>query len=638
MKRESIALIIHPYKNNLIPQYLFKETINSFIEELIEASSSFKNIHFNLAMPGYYLDNIDSMLILHLREKSKTGSIEWLTTGYTEPFLSFFPVWLCNENIKTACNVFKEFIGNSPHGFMPAFSNWEPAYIDLIKNLGFQYVVLSNSFIEKQFSNLLGFWVTEFLGNPLVIFPYTSISLNFFSNNNFEQWLYHQFKQDNKTDNKLLCLDFLYPVFQKEKNIKNALINIFSVLEKNILSFKPVCLSEYLSYNSPLGLMYLPPSLAFKRHENEQKPYFLNYLFSFDQIGLIQRKIFDICEQIESLKESKKVQKILKKLFFVQDINHYIPSFESGFFNLNDRLYCYKKAIEAEKELNNINEVDSEKIKICDFYRNNSKIILMSNNNILVGIDYNNGGTIFELDYRVREINLCACLNPNRHFFPSIIEKDLSLLAFVDHFFSALITLDKYKAKEEKDLADFYFSNYDYKIKKVKNDLKVSLQRQGTIIQMEKPCPIGVEKVFGIQKNHSSLSFAYQLTNNSLTSYNFSLCIEMCFSLPGIINNDAFFLHKKRKYYHLSNSKLEFPQITQWALCDPYCGVLMHFILQKPVNLWVFSTFGQDSPLQDTLTMVISSPIILDGSGIWSLVGKINFRRIAIKRKITDEI
>jgi hypothetical protein len=36
--------------------------------------------------------------------------------------------------------------------------------------------------------------------------------------------------------------------------------------------------------------------------------------------------------------------------------------------------------------------------------------------------------------------------------------------------------------------------------------------------------------------------------------------------------------------------------------------------------------------------MVLTAPVTLDGSGMWSLLGKLQFRRIALSRKPADEI
>ena len=642
MKRHSIAFLIHPFKNSLIPKNKFREAVNAFAETVIEIGSAYQNIRLNLVMPGYFLEAIDPMLLLQLREMHKKGSIEWLTTGYTEPFLSFSPQWLLNENLKHGMTLFQEYAGTRPTGFVPPFSNWEPSYIDTLAENGIQHIVLSRSLLASQYRPRLGYWITEFAGSATVLFPVHSVYPSAVARN-MEAWIQEQFSADTSdiAPVKLLCIDFLCPLLSQDVNIaQDGLKQTAAAFERLLLTYQPIRFTEFLSSNPPLGLMYLPQSLVIRRDDADPAPHFLNYLHSFDQIGIVQRKLMDIADAIELRKDAKHTEPVRKTLFFVQDINRYLPSTTSGFTRLRDRMWCFDRLIELERALRERDDIAGGQIRIADFLRNGGKCIIMTNKNIAVYLDHKNGGGVFELDFRRRRVNVCAGYNPSRHALPMVIEPGLSYTLFVDRFVDAATQADQYRSRNAAELGDFYSGAYDYKIKKTDASIKASLYRQGSLLQGDKNCPLSMEKVLGLEKDQPALPFVYQITNNSLTPYLFRIAVELTFSLPGIADNTAYLMYGKEKRAALKDGLAELSQVSQWLLCDPACGVMIHCTLQKPVDVWCFPAVppGVDPQQAEAITLVLTAPVTLDGSGMWSLLGKLRFRRMALTRKPADEI
>jgi 4-alpha-glucanotransferase len=643
MKRHAIAFLVHPFKNSLVPKAAFREAVNSFAQSVLDIGSSYQNLRFNLVMPGYFLEAIDPMLLLALREMHKKGSIEWLTTGYTEPFLSFSPQWLLSENLKYGVNTFVEYSGARPSGFVPPFSNWEPSYIDTLRDANIHYAVLSRSLLPPLYRTRLGYWVTEFAGSSTVLFPAHSIMAPALPGE-LEPWIEKQFALDTNAfpPVKILCIDFLCPLMNNDlsKGGAGSLADAARVFDKLVLSHQPIRFTEFLSSNPPLGLQYIPQSVVFKRDDSDTEQHFLNTLHSFDQAGIIQRKMMDVADNIAAHKESRHFEPFKKTLFFVQDINRYIPAKDSGFMLLKDRMWCYEKLIDIEHELRERNNVEGGQIRIADFLRNGSKSIIMTNKNLAVYIDHKNGGHIFELDVRRRRCNVCAGYNPARHALPMVIEPGLSHTAFIDHFVPLDTTVEELRAKRLTELGDFVAGAFEYKIKKTDSGIKAALNRQGSVVQGEKTCPLSMEKVLGLEKDHPALSYAYQLSNHSLTPYAFRLAIEITFSLPGVADNTAFLLHKKEKLAGLGGQLVSLPQVSEFHLADPVCGVRIHCSLQKPMDLWCFPAVAirEEGAPHEGVTIVLSSPVTIDGSDVWSCMGKIQFKRLALSEKRADEI
>jgi hypothetical protein len=642
MKRHSIAFLIHPYKNSLIPKNTFREAVNTFAQTVIDIGASYQNIRLNLVMPGYFLEAIDPMLLLQLREMHKKGSVEWLTTGYTEPFLSFSPQWLLNENLRQGITSFQEYAGGRPVGFVPPFSNWEPSYIDVLRGAGIQYNVLSRSLLASQYRSRLGYWVTEFAGSSTVLFPVHSVYPSAVAGT-MESWIHEQFAADanNSAPEKLLCIDFLCPLLSQDIKItQQRLMEAAAAFDRLLLTYQPIRFTEFLSSNTPLGLMYLPQSLVLRRDDSDSAPHFLNYLHSFDQVGIVQRKLMDIADSLGSRKDSRHAEPHKKTLFFVADINRYIPSKSSGFTRLRDRMWCFEKLIDIEHELRQRDGGDGGQIRIADYLRNGSKSIIMTNKNLAVYIDHKNGGSVFEIDFRRRRYNVCAGYNPSRHALPMVIEPGLSYTMFVDHLVDSATQAAQFRAKSAAELGDFYTGAYEYKIKKTDDSIKASLQRQGSLLLGDRNCPLSVEKMLGLEKDQPALQFVYQITNNSLTPYAFRLAVELTFSFPGIAANTAYLLDKKKKITGLKDGLVELSQATQWLIGDPACGVMVLFSLQKPVDVWCFPAVppGVDPQQAEAVTLVLTAPLTLDGSGVWSLLGKLQFKRQALAEKPLDEI
>jgi hypothetical protein len=642
MKRHSIAFLIHPYKNSLVPKNTFRDAVNTFAQALIDIGASYQNIRLNVVMPGYFLEAIDPMLLLQLREMHKKGIVEWLTTGYTEPFLSFSPQWLLNENLRHGITSFQEYAGDRPAGFVPPFSNWEPSYIDVLSGAGIQYNVVSRSLLASQYRSRLGYWVTEFAGSSTVLFPVHSVYPSVVAGG-MESWIQEQFAADaaGNVPVKLLCIDFLCPLLSQDMAVtQQGLAEAAAVFDRLLLNYQTIRFTEFLSSNTPLGLMYLPQSLVLRRDDSDTAPHFLNYLHSFDQVGIVQRKLMDIADNIASRKESRHAEPYKKTLFFVADINRYIPSKSSGFTRLRDRMWCFEKLIDIEHELQQHDGGAGGRIRIADYLRNGSKSIIMTNKNLAVYIDHKNGGSVFEIDFRRRRYNVCAGYNPSRHALPMVIEPGLSYTMFVDHLVDTATQAAQFRAKNAAELGDFYSGAYEYKIKKTDTSIKASLHRQGSLLLGDRNCPLSIEKMLGLEKDQPALPFVYQITNNSLTPYMFRLAVELTFSFPGIGANTAYLLDKKRKITGLKDGLVELPQATQWLIGDSACGVMVLCTLQKPVDVWCFPAVppGVDPQQAEAVTLVLTAPITLDGSGVWSLMGKLQFKRQALAEKHIDEI
>ena len=71
--------------------------------------------------------------------------------------------------------------------------------------------------------------------------------------------------------------------------------------------------------------------------------HFFNYVYSFDQVGILQRKLMEVNDQLQSIDDPKGIPPETT-VVFCPDINRMLPGKESGFENLNDRLWSYSNS------------------------------------------------------------------------------------------------------------------------------------------------------------------------------------------------------------------------------------------------------------------------------------------------------
>jgi hypothetical protein len=634
MKRHAFALIIHPYKNALLGEDALRPALNRFVEKLVELTTGHQMLRFNLVVPGYLLELIDPILLAKLREIQKADRCEWLTTGYTEPFVSFSPQWLSMENIKRGKETYNDLVGYTPVGYFPPFSNWEPSFIDRLSDCAMQYAVVSRTLFSRKEKNCCGYWITEHSGSTIPIFPcHTFHMIN--APTDVSDWLEHTFKSDPIKDSttRLVTIEYLVLLSATQTQDPFQWLNdLAKVIDSLIVKYQVVRLSEFTTLANPLGMHYIPSSLVYSRGGEDLPADFLNQLHTFDQLSLLQRKMLDAAEAIQAGIGQKKFAPLLRQLFFVQDINRYLPAAASGFAHAHDREWTYAKLIDIENQLLETERSVGSQLRIADFLRNGTKSIILANKALKVYIDHKNGGQIFEFDIRERRVNLCAGYNSRSFPSPRILCAGISRTSFIDLFLDQACTHREFTENNGKQIGDFITGQFQYKVKKDGKGVKAILSRQGSITCGEKTYPLFMEKVFGLGEEGSALSFVYQLSNPSLTSYGFTFAVSLTLSLPGLFKGQTYLMANRVSYKNLQSDSIILEDLTQWALFDSAAGIALHFHVQKPLHVWCFPTLrevGEGS--SGTLTLMFSAPVNLQENAVWSLIGKMTFKKIRLK-------
>jgi hypothetical protein len=642
MKRHCVAFIVRPYKNRLMTHEELRGSINRFSEELLSLATDYPNFHFNVALPGYILEHIDPMFLSRFREMQKKNALEWLLTGYSEPFLSFSPPWLAAANIRLGMELFKELTGVPPSGYIPPFSNWEPSYCTILRTLGLGYTVLSNTLWPASNRSSCGYWFTEYGGDTVALFPGYPFH-HYSAPADIVDWLEKIISHDNTSLEtvKIITIQYMLSLQAEEGGIDpyRKMKYLVAELAKNILKFQSLLMQEARSIQPPLGLQHLPSSLPISAVS--QEPYlFHNHLQTYDQVGILHRKMLDVSDKIASIANHRQASGLKRKLFLIQDINRFLPSSTSGFTVLPDRLWTYAGLIDLEQKCTSHSKSSGGRIHITDYLRNGNKSIIMSNKALKVYCDHKNGGQIYELDYGDRKLNLCAAFNPVLHTPPDIVSPGTSCTGFIDRIHGESTTATQLMEGTAADIGDFATEPFNYAIKKTATNVKVALNRQGSFRQNDKTFPLNIEKVFGLEKDNSTLSFVYQASNIYLTACCFVFTTELHITLPGVVDHALRLTYNNLVIPGIGWEPVVLEKAVKWSISDHAAGVRIQFVTQMPIDVYCLPLKGSDGRPDPScgLRILFTSPVSLEANASWRLIGTIGLRKIPERRKTTDAV
>ncbi len=639
MKRHALSLILHPYKNTLLSLDRIREALATFAHEVLDLCESTKGFRVNITIPAYMLLYMDPLLLGRFRELQKEERLEWLLPGFTEPFAGFSPRHLTKANIREGIETVYELTGSKPCGYVPPFSNWEPSCVDLLRECGMQYSVLCRSLFPAETRHFCGYWITENGGLTMPLFPATVLGHNNYPED-IPAFIAQAFERDPETaaSTRFLAFDCLVPLIAEEGDPYEWIRLLGRAIPTLSEQYRFVGVSEYLSMAYPQGLQFIPPSLALRRSGEEPDTTFLTDLHSYDQIGIMQRKMMDVSQSLRAHEVKKDFSSLQRNLFLAQDINRFLPKRGSGFGMMRDRHWTYAKLISIEKRL--ANSKTGGQIRIAEYLRNGTKSIVLSNNPLGVFIDHKNGGQVFEIDYRDRLINICAAHNPSPKKVTRLIVPSHSRTCFADHFLPLTAEAQPFASGDVKQIGDFISGPYDYTIQKTEKSVKAILSRQGALSINKKPRPLHMEKVFSLTGNASEISFVYQLANPSVVPHEFLFACELNFSLPGAVSHQAKLTWGRNLGCSLSETEaVELQDLTAWRLIDEEFGVQLHFSTQKPVTVWCYPTGPQaeGTGYQGT-SLILSSPVTLGENSVWTLMGKLALKKSKSKWDPENEI
>ncbi|MBS7288024.1 MAG: hypothetical protein KIH01_04575 [Candidatus Freyarchaeota archaeon] len=116
----------------------YQPLLGFYLESGLEASFNVTGVTVDQAV------KLSLDFISHLRDGVSSGAVDLTASGFHHLILPLTPTWEVEEDIKLGLKIFKEVLDYTPEGFFPPELAWSPFLADVLRKLGFRWVVVSD--------------------------------------------------------------------------------------------------------------------------------------------------------------------------------------------------------------------------------------------------------------------------------------------------------------------------------------------------------------------------------------------------------------------------------------------------------------------------------------------------------------
>ena len=600
-----------------------------------------------------------------------SGQVEVMTGGFYEPILPFLPDRDKIGQIEKLTKFIKENMSCQPKGIWLAERIWDQHLVKVLVKTGIEYVALDDTHFKMaglDNADLGGYYTTEQEGETLKIFP-ISKKLRYMIPFAMPNEILEYFK--NKADEGISLLVMaddgekfgVWPETFKHVYQDGWLRNFFNMLKENKKWLISTTFSEYLKTHKSKGRMYLPmasyeemmewslPPLAQMELEDlkEKVEHFpdveawkkflkgglwWNFFTKYPESNNMHKKMLYVSKKVNKMKNmvgkrkdataKSDLKEAYDELWQGQCNCSYWHGVFGGLYLGHLRNAIYKHLIKAEKITDlyfNPAKDFWQKVEQIDFNGDGEKEILVRNSVFNFYFDLNKGGSLFELDYKPKNINIINTLKRTKEAYHrrlldysvnreetnfsqpasihnSVIMKEKGLkdyLAYdwysrsslLDHFFHPDTDFNGFKKCHYGEQGDFINQPYISRLKKEKNKIILSLERKGNVWVEDENVPVYVKKDITFHKEGMLINYEIINLGKNLISVWFASEFNFSFS-----NSDDFQCH----YYipeitlenNLFSSSGKTPEISQFGMEDKYYGLDINLTFNFPCSVWYF--------------------------------------------------
>lgn len=556
-------------------------TINCY-QPFLDVLESHPKVGMSIHYTGYLLDWLFEnrpQLIGQLRRLIERGQVEMFGGAYYEPILAIIPDEDKRGQIEKLNDRVEELTGQRPHGMWLAERVWEPHLVKAIAQAQMQYLFLDDSHFKAaglQDGELHGRYTSEEQGYVTDIFPVDKTlryQIPYASPQEIIDYLGQVAAQPSKgPDGQRAAVYFddgekfgvwpgTFGLVYREK----WLDRFFTALEKNADWIHTITPAQYVAKTPPLGRIYLPTGSYSEMMEwalparqinvygqglkevPTQYSQFLrggfwrNFLVKYPEANNIHKKMLYVSEKVHQFiqkkgMESPNAQEALNELWKGQSNDIFWHGFFGGLYLTNLRSANYQHLLRAESLVDTrLNGPAFMNVVHRDLDCDGHMDLLIETSAQNLYLDPNEGGCLFELDYRAKNFNLLDTLarryepyhdkmtpiaaaesnDPTRprHRLEQHLHYDWHRrVSLLDHFLGEDTDLNALAQSSYTEQGDFINQPYQATV----NEHRVTLSRMGQVKSQEQTLPIQVEKQLAfIDPELAQTMIRYTITNHS---------------------------------------------------------------------------------------------------------------------------
>jgi len=674
MKKIKFAFVIHNHQPIGNFEHVFEHAFtHSYLPflEILERHPRFKiGLHFSGILIEWIKERHPKTLD-KLRFMIQRGQVEMLTGGYYEPILAVIPDGDKIGQIQKLTEFLKKEFDTEPVGMWLAERIWEPHLPKSISQAGMKYTLVDDSHFKYtglSDEQLLGYYLTEEEGHLLSLFSsskFLRYSIPFREPEDTIKYLKKIASEDGENlivygddGEKFGVWPHTYEHCYKDRWIERFIGEI----ERNGDWIEMIHPQDALSLLPPKGRVYLPtasyqemmqwalPPFAFVEYEEfehilkEKNLYerfgifvrggfWRNFLAKYPESNHMHKKMLSLSQKISQIEKEKRKNNIkLKKakdhLWKGQCNCPYWHGVFGGLYLPHLRSAVYQNLIEAEKLVDELIHPDKNWVdhQVFDFDKDGKDELLVHTPIFGLCFAPSSGGSLYELDFKPKSINLLDILTRREEGYHKKLQKiqakpedpkneqatsihDLVLAkeegleryltydwyrrgSLIDHFLGEETKLEDFSRCKYPEQGDFVNQPYRHKIEKPKLDFILTLYRDGFVWMGEKKIPITVAKRIALKPSSPELDISYTLINNHSERINLWFGIEFGLAVPSDEDKRRFCYldehHIKEKTMALSGNA---GRCMEFGLKDDYLKLDINFRLDRQTPLWHFPIY-----------------------------------------------
>jgi len=650
--------------------FVFREAYDScylpFLECLTKHPTVKANLHYSGVLLEWMKENRPEYLKM-LRQMVESGQLEILTGGFYEPILPIIPDGDKLGQIQMLTEFIREEFGYEPVGLWLAERVWEPHLPKPLSSAGVKYLIVDDAHFKYsglEEEELHGYYLTEEEGYTLALFP-SSKKLRYLIPFRPVGEFIDFMRELSQTGGQPVITygddgeKFgVWPGTHKHCHEEGWLEEFFSALEENSGLIETVHASEVIRSLPPLGRIYLPtasysemmqwalPSESYIKFEDFEKrlkeeelfePYHIfvrggfwrNFLAKYPESNNMHKNMLWVGEKINriqkeqlSSEEKELLAKIEREKYRGQCNCAYWHGVFGGLYLPHLRGAIYKHLINAERLTDRLRREKNGWVDVhrFDFDRDGTEDLIVETPKLNVYLKPDKGGTLFELDYKPKGINLLDTLtrreegyhrqlsesvageNPETvesiHDRLEVKESGLEQLLFydwydrkslIDHFLRKETTLESFSRCQYEEKGDFINQPYQLEVKEQTEGTRIHLRRDGHIWVGSNWIALTVEKVLSVPKEGAEFEVLYRLWNRHSAKIEVLFGVEFNISmLEGGFDNCRVFAKGEHPTEVKLNSTLEVPDATSFGIRDKSMGLEVAVETDTPATLWSF--------------------------------------------------
>ena len=554
---------------------ILERAYSNCYKPFIDIFSGFPSIKMTFHFSGNLLDFFEARhpeFIDKIKALVNSGRVEIMGGGYYEPILQAIPQRDRIGQINMLSEYAEKKFYTRPKGAWIPERVWSPDIVKDLKNCGIAYSILDDIHLilaGVDQDNLRGYFMTGDGNDSIAIFP-SSKALRYAI----------PFKRPRETIAylKKACKSKENPLFSYGDDAekfgewpwtydwvykKGWLASFFKELTKNNNWLETITFSEYLGSEPPLDNVSIPEA-SYEEMMKWSGGRWMNFLTKYPESDQMHKRMMYVSNRIAELgfkvqgsRLKEKLEEAKRELYKAQTNCPYWHGVFGGIYMSNLRNAIFEHLISADRisdRIENGGQDNQANVREIDFYNKNAKAVILENRNFFICIDALRGGSVRELDYKPKSVNLINTLARHKepyhkkildrinnsvtaepleiHEAIKTIEPGLKDAIYydrytrsclVDHFIEKDLAIEDFTNCNYIDLGGFADAPYSVRINGQNAILTHEAEVKGICIQNQKAISIASDK---------EIKISYALKNNSDSDFDSLFGMEFNISMP----------------------------------------------------------------------------------------------------------